>query len=210
MEPLLIINPSPRKGKGRKMATYKKRSIAQKRATANLVALNRARRGSSRKHRIYAANPASRHAKHRSIDHAHHHYRKNPSARVGGIVSMFKPAFQGAVGAFGIDLVTGYVPMPLAIKVSPARHAIKGILAVGIGMLIKGNFGRNMAVGGLTVALHDAAKETVQLTMPGIQLGAEPTVNDLQGIGYYNPAPTGLGVYPSEPNYVDQGIYAHS
>jgi len=204
------------------MARRKTRTAAQKRATSRLVALNRARKGGPRKRHTshaYAANPASRphrHVKRRSAHPARRHsYRRNPVPRMGGIMSMIKPAYQGALGALGIDLITGYVPLPLAIKVSPVRHAIKGILAVGLGMFFKGSMGRNMAIGGLTVAIHDASKEAVQMALPTVQLGAEPSVSDLRGLAYYNPAVeqhTAMGEYESAPGMStleDQGMYAY-
>lgn len=186
----------------------KRRTAAQHAATKRLVALNRARKGHKTRARrkspahAYASNPAPRKRRtaRRSSTAATHHrkYRRNPSVRLGGIGAMLKPAAMGAMGALGVDLITGYLPLPLAIKVSPARHLIKGLLAIGIGMVMKGNLGRNMAQGALTVAMHDASKEAVLMVAPSLQLGAEPTVDDLAGIGYYNPAQEGLGYYPSE------------
>lgn len=121
---------------------------------------------------------------------------------------MFMPAAQGALGALGVDLVTGYLPLPLAVKVSPARHLIKGVLAIGMGMALRGRLGQHMAQGALTVAMHDAAKEAVQMMAPGVQLGAEPTVADLAGVGYYNPAPAGeqLGYYPGMGGIEDESM----
>jgi hypothetical protein len=205
MESLLLINPSPRKGK--KMVK-KRRTAAQHAATKRLVALNRARKGhkthAKRKSpsASYATNPAPRRAAHKrrassGVTHARK-YRRNPAPRLGGVGAMLKPAAMGAAGALLVDLVTGYVPLPLAIKVSPARHLIKGVLAIGLGMAMRGNLGRNMAQGALTVAMHDAGKEALQMIAPSIQLGAEPTVADLAGVGYYSPPPEGLGYYPSE------------
>jgi len=205
MQQLLLINPSPRKkGKVKKMAR-KHRTAAQKAATRRMVAANRDRRTGGHKRRkthAYASNPAPRKrrvSRRRHASHAvahHRRYRRNPSHRTGGMFGMFMPALQGAGGALAVDLVTGYLPLPLSIKVSPARHLIKGVLAIGLGMVMKGSLGQNMAKGALTVALHDASKEAIQIAAPSIQLGAEPTVADLQGIGYYNPAETGIGYYP--------------
>lgn len=198
----------------------KHRSAAQRAATKHLVALNKARAIGHKtrpkrksKTRTYASNPAPR--KHSRVRRASHHavshrkYRRNPSPRMGGIGAMLKPAAFGALGALGVDLVTGYVPLPLAIKVSPARHVIKGILAIGMGMIFRGNMGRNMAQGALTVAMHDAAKEAIQMTAPSIQLGAEPTVADLAGIGYYSPAGAAggdLGYYPGMDGIQDESV----
>jgi len=205
MQQLLLINPSPRKkGKVKKMAR-KHRTAAQKAATRRMVAANRARRTGGHKRRkthAYASNPAPRKRRttrrHASHAVAHHRkYRRNPSHRTGGLMGMFMPSLQGAGGALAVDLVTGYLPLPLSIKVSPARHLIKGVLAIGLGMVMKGSLGQNMAKGALTVALHDASKEAIQIAAPSIQLGAEPTVADLQGIGYYSPAETGIGYYPA-------------
>jgi hypothetical protein len=200
MQQLLLINPSPRKKGNKKMAHKKHRTAAQKAATRRMIAANRAKHSGGHKRRkthAYASNPAPRkrraHA-HHAVAH-HRKYRRNPSHRAG-IMAMFMPSLQGAGGALVVDLITGYVPLPLAIKVSPARHLIKGVLAIGLGMVMKGTLGQNMAKGALTVAIHDAGKEAIQIAAPSITLGAEPTVADLQGVGYYNPAETGIGFYP--------------
>lgn len=191
----------------------RRRSAAQKAATARMLAARRAKYSHNpsprkRRHsrRKMHHNPSARHHVKRAYHRIRHHarrYRRNPSPRLGGLGNMLMPAVYGAGGALAIDLVTGYLPLPLAIKVSPARHLIKGLLAVGMGMVFRGRIGSEMAKGGLTVALHDAAREAVQTFAPSVQLGAEPTVQDLAGIGYYSPAATGE---PALGFYQDQGM----
>jgi hypothetical protein len=206
MAHLLLVNPAPRKKRKPKMAK-KHRTAAQKRATARMIAANRARRGGHKAKRKYASNPAPRkHSTARRRRTTHHTYRKrsyrrNPSPRAG-LMGLLMPSLQGAAGAIGVDVVTGFLPLPLGIKVSPARHFIKALMGVGLGMVMKGSMGHNMARGVVTVAFHDAAREAVQMVAPSVQLGMEPTTEDLAGLGYYNPATVApgeaLGFYPSE------------
>lgn len=194
------------------MAHKKRRSAAQKAATRRMIAARRAGYASNpsprkrhHRRRTYASNPSIGHHARRAYHSIRHHvrrkYRRNPSPRLGGLGSMMMPAVYGAGGALAIDFVTGYLPLPLAIKVSPARHLLKGLMAVGLGMVFRGRIGSEMAKGGLTVALHDAAREAIQMVAPTVQLGAEPTIADLQaagaGMGYYNPSETApaLGFY---------------
>lgn len=104
---------------------------------------------------------------------------------LGGIMSMeVMPAVQGAIGAIGVDVALGYIPLPDALKTPTTFPLMKGVIAVAIGMLAakfgKPSLGRAMAVGGMTVALHDAGKNLVKSALPSLNMG--------EYLSYYNPA----------------------
>lgn len=110
-------------------------------------------------------------------------YRRNPISRKG-IMESVMPAAQGALGATLLDLAMGYLPIPETVKAGPMRHVVKGVAAIGLGILakniVKGQTAANLANGALTVIMHDAIKE--QGTKMGLPLAG------YDEIGYYNPA----------------------
>ncbi len=196
MSELLLINPKKRT---RKMAVRKRRSAAQKAATRKLVALNRRRRKSPtrRKRRsnprarpamkTYVTNPRRRRrapTKRRSVRRR----RSNPAQRMtmAGLMNRnVMPAFQGGAGALGLDIIWGYMPIPVNLKTGMLRHVIKGAGAIAMGW-IAGNFVKpatatQLATGALTVVMHSAMRETVAQFAPNIPLGEY-----VEGMGYYN------------------------
>jgi hypothetical protein len=96
------------------------------------------------------------------------------------------PAFQGGIGALGLDILWGYVPLPVNLKTGMLRHIVKGVGALGLGF-VAGNFVKpatatNLATGALTVIMHTAMRETMTQFAPNIPLGeyVDPS------LGYYN------------------------
>jgi hypothetical protein len=124
-------------------------------------------------------NPHRRHRRHNPHMRVRHYRRhRNPSFSVGGIKSMVKPVlmegFVGAAGAIGLDAVWGYVnpKLPASISGSPyLQFAVKCLVAIGVGTLggklFRGK-GRDLAVGGVTVAMHDMLKSTLQTSLPTV------------------------------------------
>ncbi len=95
------------------------------------------------------------------------------------------PAFQGGVGALGLDIIWGYMPIPANLKTGMLRHVVKGAGAIAMGW-IAGNFVKpatatQLATGALTVVMHSAMRETVAQFAPNIPLGEY-----VEGMGYYN------------------------
>jgi hypothetical protein len=103
------------------------------------------------------------------------------------IQNQLMDAGTGAVGALGLDVVQGYLPIPANLKVGIVGTGVKALLAIGMGMLaanfkiVRGPVAAKMANGALTVVLHDALKEQVAVFAPGIAMG-EYLESDL---GYY-------------------------
>ena len=174
----------------------KHRTAAQKAATRRMIAANRARRAPNpigshrRKRRTLRSRAASavRHAVRRvrrrrnPIHLATHrrHRRRNP-IRVGGIMNhLLMPAVTAASGAIALDVLWGFLPIPANIKTGPLKYVAKGAGAVAMAMLgskiVKKSTADNMAIGALTVIMHDAARELIARVMPGMHLG------------FYNPA----------------------
>lgn len=171
-EQLLLINPRRRR-RGRKRRRRNpnnaRRTVARQ-ATARSGLTRRpnpARRRLSR--RTYARRPARRMRR----------YRSNPN---GGRMTMRNvvnnvviPAAQAGAGALALDIIWGYVPVPLEWKTGNLRHVVKGGGAIVLGMLAEqmlgARVGRNIALGALTVTFHDAMRDMVAQFAPQIPLG---------------------------------------
>src|ERR1700742_1069765 len=160
---MLVANPHRRRRK------HKKRSRRR----------NPSRR--SRGHRRHRrCNPfRRRYARRRNPSFRRRTYRRrrNPSSisvrgMKGMIVPVLKEGLIGAGGALALDALWGYVnpQLPASISASPyAAFAVKCLAAIGVGMvggkLLRGK-GRDLAVGGVTVAMHDMLKSTLQSSSP--------------------------------------------
>lgn len=146
-----------------------KRSAAQKRATAKMIAANRARaRGTKR---AAPRKPAARPAAKRSAPRAAPRPKKRTSARrgrggwpitsataasragralrhrrpnpIGGFVKdTLMPSVVGGAGALALDVAVGMLPLPPALKSGPMAPLVKAAGAVGIGMLAGQFLGR--------------------------------------------------------------------
>lgn len=195
------------------MATKRKarRTAAQKRATAKLVALNRSKRRRSNPSRAAAyrqvatmSNPIKRRRRRRNplstVARRRVARRRNPIN--GGISRMVMPAVTGAAGALALDVAFGYLPIPATLKAGPLRHIVKAAGAIGLsiiaGKVVKKSTAEAMGIGALTVIAHDMAKEAVTKFAPQVKMdGVGLYVN---GMGYYNPAmPAGGGDYAALP-----------
>lgn len=97
--------------------------------------------------------------------------RRNP-IRTAGAINQIQNAAVGAAGALGVDVVMAKMPLPIAMTATPAmRAATQGVVSLALGMLVanfgkKRVLGRQIAEGGLTVALHGVGKGLI-----GPQLG---------------------------------------
>lgn len=217
MEQLLLINPSKRPSKRRKP-----RSAAQKAATKRMLAANRSRRAPSaartvkrrRKNKTehvaaYYPNPRKRRSAARVARRVKRHsYRANPAPR--SLMPMLKDAGIGAVGALAIDVMFGYIPLPLSLKTGKMNSVAKGAFAVLIGMfggkiLPRGMAGK-MAAGSLTVTMHDALKATVSSMLPSAHLGYYPGGQVTGNFPAMNASPA-----PALSEYINPGMgeYVH-
>lgn len=196
MSQLLLINPRKRRG-----ATH--RTAAQKAATKRMVAANRARRSGHKRSVVhhYAPNPAParrRRARHSlaGVARTVRRYKRNPISSGGsGIKHMMVTSLQGAAGGLVVNTAMNWLPLPAAMKVGKMRFVAQGAVAVLLGVagrkVLPRRVAENMAVGSLTITMHDALKEIVGSIVPGMRLGE---------VGYYSPgypvdAPAQLGEY---------------
>ena len=192
MQELLLVNP-------RKRGAHRKtRSPAQKAATRRMVAANRARRTGGVKRRVkrhhsavaaYAPNPVRRSRARHAISRVKHHvrrYKRNPAGISGGISGMLMQSLQGAAGAIAVNTLLNYIPLPAMMKSGNVKYIAQGVAGILLGVagrkVMPARLAANMAVGSLTVTLHDAIKDLAGSMIPGVNLG---------GVGYYT------GGYPT-------------
>lgn len=200
---------NPLKGAPKMAAHRKRRTAAQKAATARMVAANRARRKNpirSKKRRSLrtvahsAVAHVRRRRRHNPIGHTtHRRRRRNPIGGLsGGIVNrMLMPAVTAAGGAIALDLAWGYLPIPANLKTGSLQYVAKAAGAVAIGTLgakvMKRHTAEAMAVGALTVVFHTAARDLIGKMLPSVHLGyvnaGYPAgfyeADSVQGIGEY-------------------------
>ncbi len=139
--------------------------------------------------------------------------RRNPS---GGRMTMrnvmnrnVMPAFQGAAGGLALDVLWGYLPIPMQFKTGMLRHVIKGGGAVVMGMiaqnLVRPSTAHALTTGALTTVMHAAMRETVSQFMPNVPLGEY-----MEGMGYYNAGQVvspGMGQVPYGTPLTPMGEY---
>lgn len=223
MPNVLLVNPSPRKGK-RIMATRKKaRTSKQKAATRRLVALNRARskpaaRATPQKRRSIReskprASPVARKTSRRrrsggwAITSAKaasragrqlRHRRPNP---IDFLTTTLMPSVIGGAGALALDVAFGVLPLPQNLKSGPMAPLVKIAGAVGLGMLaskmVSRRVGEQVAAGAITVQVYNFAKAML------IRVGG----GKIPGLSMY---PEGVGDYvdgdPESLGYTDSGM----
>jgi hypothetical protein len=128
----------------------------------------------------------------------------------------------GALGALGLDVVQGYLPIPANLKTGLIGTGVKALLAIGMGIVasnfkvIRGATANKMVNGALTVVLHDEFKKQLSTFAPGIQMGEYIGDNEL---GYYGSGLTagvmndsygGMGSYLPELDTDDMGMDAEN
>lgn len=186
-EELLLINPTHRR-KRKKTVARRKNPVARRRAPAKRRRRNPVpARASS--HSSYLTNPRRRKRK------TYRKRRSNPSPRRTGIQGMLNtqiiPAAVAGSGALALDVIMGYLPLPVELKIGPGRYLVKGAGAILMGMaaemLVAKSTARQLATGALTVVMHDAMKEATIMYAPNIPLGEY-----VSGMGEY------VSGYPGE------------
>lgn len=166
-----IVNPARRPSR-RKKATSKRRPTRRKR-----VATRR-------------ANPV------RAVRRRVTRRRRSNPARKLSVKSLINqqliPAAKQAGGALAADVAFGYVGgmLPDALTAGNMRHVTKGAFAIALSAItssvFKAKWAHDIALGSLTVTLHDAGKELIASAAPSLPLG---------DIGYYSASP----VYSADP-----------
>lgn len=189
MQELLLVNPRGR-AKGRKT-----RTAAQRAATKRLVAFNRARNSPTTKRALkrrviararpvagYFPNPAKRRrSRVGGIARTVRRYKRNPSTAPGAnITNMLMTSLQGAGGAIAVNTILNYIPLPDMLKTGNMKYLVRGAAAIMLGIagrrVLPARVATNMAIGSLTVTMHDAIREVAGNLIPGVTLG---------GVGYY-------------------------
>lgn len=189
----MIVNPSARpslrKPRGTKtMRNRLGRFIARKRRPAARVTtvfranpLPKRRRHKRRRAAlpaVFRTNPVRR-SHHRRAAIVRRRYRRNPieggrgNLRLGALVM---PALGIGLGAVGSEMAMGYMTfIPANMKTGMMRHVTKGVISLGagwvLGKFVNRKVGEAFALGGLTIAFHDAAKEAILKAMPNAQFG---------------------------------------
>lgn len=226
MPSILLVNPRKRRTKKRRATrrknpvAKKRRTAAQKAATRKMIAANRRSRGSTRR-----KNPVKRKARRaaapvrrrRTAARRSTRRRRNPVSptfSMRSIQNQVIDAGMGAVGALGLDVVQGYLPIPANLKTGLVGTGVKALLAIGLGVvaaktkLVKSSTAAKFANGALIVVLHDELKKQVATFAPGIQMGEY--LDDFS-LGYYgsgyNPAiDAGVGTYLPDLETDDMGF----
>lgn len=221
--PLFVVNPSSRKRrKGRRKSSYKANPMAHRRrrrtshrrrrsSAVTVFASNPVRRRRRRSVTRYRANPIRRH--HRRRSYSLRRYRRNPSGGSKGFFNVTRlliPAATVGAAAVGVEIAMGYLPIPLSLKSGPVRNVTKAALAIGAGLLVakfaSKRWGEAIALGGVTIAVHDMIKDAIASNMPGVQFGASPS--DVELLGYSGVGPlAGVGEYVSMGEGVGEYVY---
>lgn len=229
-ELMLVANPRRRR--------KSRRSRARRRNPRHRHRRHRARRSNPvrryRRHRARRSNPHRRHRRHRarrSNPVRRYRRRRNPVS-MSGLKGMIKPVLMegliGAGGALALDAAWGYInpQLPATITSSPyLQFAVKCLAAIGVGFVgnkvLKGK-GRDLAVGGVTVAMHDMLKTVLQTSFPtvfgtggslalsgyGAYLsGSAPIVGTATFPRTYQAQNPGFGAYLSGDNNSGSGVY---
>lgn len=206
MASLMLINPTKKKSSG---GRKKPRTAAQKAATKKLVALNRGKgrparpskkRAASTTVTVLRSNPIglARVSKRRVARR-----RNNPLSLGGigkGVVPLLSASAQGAAGAFAVTTALNYMPfLPAALNSGNGKYLARIAASVALGVLggkvLPKGVAQNMAVGSITVAMHDLLLGIATQKFPTMRLG---------DVGDYD---TGVSAY--EPNmaaYADNGM----
>jgi hypothetical protein len=173
---LLLINPRRRR---RKAAAKRRRSSAFQRVV-QLVPRRQRRRGTLQSVRFHG-HPANRSTFH-AAGYARNprRRRRNPAFLSRGFIAMLGQGAVGALGGVALDLAMK--PLPLNLKVGPINHLVRGVGAVGLGLLasvLRIPGAGEVAKGAMAITVYNAARQYV--TVP-FGLG-ELTDSDLAAIG---------------------------
>jgi hypothetical protein len=109
-------------------------------------------------------------------------------------------AIPGAVGALGLDMLLGVVPIPATWKSGMLGYVTKIFGAIGLGMIAKtvvsSHTAAQLTQGALTVMFHGILRDFVATNVPSVPLGVY--LAPRTSLGYYgsgwNPD-AGMGAY---------------
>jgi hypothetical protein len=229
-ESLILINPRRRKRRrnpsrrSRRMPAGLRRYWAGKRGTRLANPRRRRRRRNPIVHGYRRRRPlARRRNPRRSYRMRRRSFRRLRNPR-GDFMSTITAGVIGAGGALLLNVVYGYVNpyLPASLQTGLVQTAVLGVGALGLGYLV-GKFvsqdiGNDVAFGGLSVVLYNAASTIAQSSGLSITnnlsgyadytprrlgaymaAGSRPGTAGFRGLGYVSPAPVlrrpALGAY---------------
>lgn len=191
MASLMLINPRKRRAASKRRT---RRNPVAKRAAPKR---NPARRAVARAR----ANPLKTYRRRARA-------RRNPIG-LGGITATLTNAAIGGAGAVAVDYALEFLPLPVSMKTGWTGVAVKGAIAVGVGMIGKKFLGRNaekMAEGALTVLAYSSIKGLLAPTAAVAGLGyggpAQIAGNAAQLNEYLNSDPYAMSGMSSLNEYV--------
>jgi len=128
--------------------------------------------------------------------------RRNPRG-LGNINAFMKhtlvPSSVGAVGALGLDVILGYIPLPAALQTGVFKPIVRlvgaGVLGLIAAKVANRQVGENVAAGATTVILYDLFKGVVSQAAPNLPLSG---LSGYPNLEFYSAGmPVGMGEYVS-------------
>lgn len=153
----------------------------------------------------------------RSVAKVGRRYRRNPIASRGvanNAMDQFKAGAIGAAGALAVDVAMQKLPIPANLKTGTAAPIVKGLVGIGLGMLVakvgkNRNLGKQLAQGAVTVSLYAAGKEMLKAPL-GLAGDYESDLGaDFDDLGYYGLDGEGdddLGAYDLGDGLLGDGL----
>ena len=115
--------------------------------------------------------------------------RRSPSRSKDIVKGTIMPAAVSGAGAIGLDIVYGKLPIPAALKTGPFKYLVKGVAAIGLGMVAGKVVNKQMAdqlsSGALTVVMHQAMAEGVGKVAPSLTLSSYEVDEDAALLNEY-------------------------
>ncbi len=180
MSEILLVNP--RRRRRRKTTTRRRRSVARRK------------------------NPVRRRRR-RTVARRRVRRRRNPTQRLTAakIQRQLTTATQGALGALGLDIALAYIPLPAQLTGPFIGPVIKGLGAIGLGVVagmagVRADTANRLAEGALTVQLHGIGKQMLAQFAPAIPMSAYINGNQL---GYYG---SGWNPNVDDPDWQNSGM----
>lgn len=198
MGQMLLLSANPKRRR-----SGKRRSAAQRAATARMLAANRSRRHASnpkrkrsRKYRANPAAPATLHRRRSVRSYASGAARSNS-------VQLLKTGAIGGAGALGVDVIFGYMgsvlPASAASRINAdgttnlLYYAAKGATAVALGVfgkrIMPAALAEKLAAGSLTVMSYDLMKGLLPASIPVGRVGYMNPAQVMRGTGKIVPLP---------------------
>lgn len=176
MAELMLINPRKRRRR------HKAKARVHRRRRRHVARIRR-----RHSHMAFMSNPHKRRRR-------RHYARRSRGflkgfGRGGGFINtQLMPAGVGAVGALGLDVLLGVLPLPAAVQTGWARPVVRIVGAVALGylagMVTSKKTGELVAAGAITVTLYDIVKGFVVTSFPTLPMGDVGMYPDMKGLGY--------------------------